>query len=155
MKIDDEGYRLNVGIILLNQNNQLFWACRNDIPNAWQFPQGGVDEGETPVEAMYRELKEEVGLNSEVVKLIAESQHWLKYRLEESRIKRKYIGQKQKWFLLRFLGSDHRIDLTAVSSIEFCRWKWVDYWYPLTHIVEFKREVYTKVLQEFSAYISS
>lgn len=149
--LDEEGYRYNVGVVLLNAKNQVLWACRSDF-EAWQFPQGGMYENETPIEALYRELKEEVGLEPDDVELIAESQQWLTYRLPPEMVK-KHIGQKQKWFLLRLLTEENRICLDQDAKPEFCHWQWVDYWYPIGHVISFKQPIYEKILTEFSAYL--
>jgi putative (di)nucleoside polyphosphate hydrolase len=154
--IDSEGFRLNVGIVLMNEERKLLWARRFGSQNAWQFPQGGIQENETPVDAMYRELQEELGLMPESVELVAESQRWLGYRLPKAF--RRYhskplcIGQKQKWFLLRLIDAEEKIKLDHSDSPEFDCWRWVDYWYPESHIIQFKRAVYRSVLKEFQHY---
>ena len=151
--IDSEGYRPNVGIILCNAANKLLWARRIG-QNAWQFPQGGIKEDETPEEALYRELWEEVGLYASQVELLANTRNWLRYRLPKGlmRLDEKpvCIGQKQIWFLLRFSGSEDDVNLRSTENPEFDGWKWVDYWHPLTEVVTFKRQVYTKALNEFA-----
>ncbi len=155
--IDEKGYRFNVGIILANQEDQLFWARRIGQPNAWQFPQGGISENETLEEAMYRELKEELGLNPADVKILAMSDRWLYYHLPKNY--RRYhskplcIGQKQKWFLLRFIGKEEHICFTLTDSPEFDRWNWVDYWHPVDHVIAFKRLVYKAALKEFESLL--
>ena len=157
--IDSEGFRANVGIIVTNAQGKLLWARRSGSQNAWQFPQGGVNDNETPVEAMYRELKEELGLDAQDVKILAESKEWLRYRLPE-RFQRhddlqKCIGQKQKWFLLRLINQDAEINLTITPSPEFDSWAWVSYWYPLYQVVAFKRRVYQIALKEFAPIVLS
>lgn len=142
-----------MGIILVNKNRQVFFAKRIGMP-AWQFPQGGMQEDETPEQTMYRELKEEIGLDPEDVEVLACSRRWLRYRLP-SRLVRHYakplcIGQKQKWFLLRLTSTDSRIDLQGNNSPEFDSWSWVSYWYPLKQVVVFKRRVYVMALKEFA-----
>jgi putative (di)nucleoside polyphosphate hydrolase len=156
--IDKAGYRFGVGIILINDKRQVFFAKRIGMP-AWQFPQGGMQEDETPEQTMYRELKEEIGLNPEDVQVLASSRRWLRYRLP-SRLVRHYakplcIGQKQKWFLLRLASEDSRIDLQANDSPEFDAWSWVSYWYPLKQVVTFKRRVYVMALKEFAKIVLS
>lgn len=155
--IDADGFRPNVGIIVTNGEGRILWARRIGSQNAWQFPQGGVREGEAAIDAMYRELLEELGLRSEHVEVIAESRRWERYRLPK-RFQRKgtiplCIGQKQKWFLLKRLGDDGCIDLEASESPEFDCWKWVSYWYPLKQVIFFKRKVYGRVLREFAPYV--
>ena len=143
--IDLEGYRLNVGIILSNQGNQLLWARRIG-QDAWQFPQGGISNDESPKQAMYRELYEEVGLSPQQVEIIGSTSGWLKYNLPKRLIRYGSrplcIGQKQMWFLLRFKGNDDEIRLNCIDKPEFDHWRWVDYWHPVSEIVSFKRNVY-------------
>ena len=151
--IDEEGYRHGVGIILVNTKRQLFLAKRIG-KMAWQFPQGGMKENETPEQAMYRELNEEIGLKAEDVKVLSTTRRWLRYRLPE-RLIRHYskpicIGQKQKWFLLRLRSEDTRISLNNGGRPEFDGWRWVSYWYPLGKVVSFKKDVYRRALKELS-----
>jgi putative (di)nucleoside polyphosphate hydrolase len=156
--IDSEGFRHGVGIILVNAKRQLFLAKRIGKP-AWQFPQGGMQETETAEEAMYRELKEEIGLSPESVKILASTKRWLRYRLPKRLIRQHSqplcIGQKQKWFLLRMVGPDEDIDLSGTESPEFDSWAWVSYWYPLTQVVAFKRRVYSMAMKEFARVVLS
>ena len=151
--IDSEGYRSNVGIILCNTKKQVLWARRIG-QNAWQFPQGGIKRDETPEEALYRELWEEVGLVPEKVELLAATQDWLRYRLPKGLIrsdeKPLCVGQKQVWFLLRLAGNEDDVRLDRADKPEFDGWRWVDYWYPLKEVVAFKREVYLQALNEFA-----
>ena len=149
--IDTDGYRPNVGIIITNRQGQLFWAKRIG-EDAWQFPQGGIQEGETAQQAMYRELREEVGLKPESIEIIAATKGWLRYRLPKKYIryhhKPKFVGQKQKWYLLEMLAEDAEVDLSQSKSAEFDQWRWVSYWYPLSGVVSFKRDVYRSALKE-------
>ncbi|SHI23210.1 RNA pyrophosphohydrolase [Ferrimonas marina] len=151
--IDNDGFRANVGIIICNRQGQVLWARRYG-QHSWQFPQGGVNEGESPEQAMYRELFEEVGLKREDVRILARSRSWLRYRLPKRLVRQDSkpvcIGQKQKWFLLQLTGAESRIDLAASGHPEFDDWRWVSYWYPVRQVVSFKREVYRKVLNEFT-----
>lgn len=154
--IDKAGYRCGVGIILVNDNRQVFLAKRIGMP-AWQFPQGGMKRDETPEETMFRELKEEVGLNPEDVQVLASTRRWLRYRLP-GRLVRHYakplcIGQKQKWFLLKLVNPNAVIDLQGEGDPEFDSWAWVSYWYPLKQVVTFKRRVYVMALKEFSKIV--
>lgn len=154
--IDSDGYRANVGIILSNQDGELLWAQRMG-QDAWQFPQGGVDQHETAEQAMYRELWEEIGLYKEDVEIIASTSSWLRYKLPKRMVRRKSqpicIGQKQKWFLLRLAGDESRVNLQSTASPEFEGWKWVDYWYPVDQVVYFKKRVYRCALQQLSKHI--
>ena len=154
--IDEEGYRANVGIVLTNHAGKVFWA-RRTWRDGWQFPQGGVDEGESPLEAMYRELQEETGLRPEHVQVLGCTPDWLRYRLPSKHVRkanRPYcVGQKQIWFLLRLTGSERYMDLACNEKPEFDCWSWVDYWYPLDHVVPFKREVYQQALMMLSAFL--
>ncbi len=149
--IDSEGFRPNVGIILVNSLGQVLWARRVG-QDAWQFPQGGIHEDETPEEAMYRELKEEIGLHPDDVELLAVTRGWLRYRLPKRMIRRHSlpmcVGQKQKWFLLRMLSHDSAVRIDQSEKPEFDGWQWVSYWYPLGQVVSFKREVYRKAMKE-------
>jgi putative (di)nucleoside polyphosphate hydrolase len=151
--IDKAGYRCGVGIILVNSNRQLFLAKRIGML-AWQFPQGGMLPEETSEQAMYRELKEEIGLNPDDVEVLASTRRWMRYKLPNRLIrynsKPVCIGQKQRWYLLRITGDDAKIDLSANDSPEFDSWAWVSYWYPLKQVVSFKRRVYVMVLKEFA-----
>jgi len=156
--IDEDGFRHGVGIILVNSNRQVFLAKRIGKP-AWQFPQGGLIEDETPEEAMYRELHEEIGLNAEDVKVLSSTRRWLRYKLP-TRLIRHYskplcVGQKQKWFLLRLINNDAKFDLAASDSPEFDSWAWVSYWYPLSQVVAFKRRVYNLAMKEFARVVLS
>lgn len=154
--IDSEGYRLNVGIILCNDEGRVFWARRAGM-RSWQFPQGGIKFNEDPEAAMHRELYEEVGLQSHHVQVIARTRDWLRYELPERFIRKHSqplcIGQKQFWFILRLIGSESNICLTCCDKPEFDAWCWVDYWQPLSDVVYFKREVYRQALQELGKYL--
>jgi len=151
--IDAQGYRANVGIILYNDAGRLFW-CKRCGQNAWQFPQGGISENESPKEALYRELEEETGLVPGDVEIVSCSKDWLKYRLPPHLIRRrsfpKCIGQKQRWFLLRMAADESRINLEHSNTPEFDGWAWVDYWQPMHEVVFFKRNVYKRALTEFA-----
>ena len=154
--IDQEGYRPNVGIVILNDNNKVLWAKRA-AEDAWQFPQGGINEGESLKEAMYRELMEEVGLSPNHVEIIGQTKDWLRYDVPRQWVRRdgyaRYRGQKQIWFLLKFIGKDSDILLTNSQNPEFDSWRWDDFWSPLQQVIDFKREVYEKALNELSAYL--
>lgn len=150
-------YRPNVGIIIVNQQNQVFLAKRVN-QNAWQFPQGGIKPGENFEEAMYRELFEETGLSAHHVQILGRTNHWLQYDvpLELTRLKNCHIyrGQKQIWFLVFLLVSDQKIVLDACDYPEFDNWCWCDYWLPIEKIVAFKKMVYQTALQELSIYLT-
>jgi putative (di)nucleoside polyphosphate hydrolase len=152
--IDGDGYRPNVGIVICNSHGQVFWARRYG-QHSWQFPQGGIDEGETPEQAMYRELYEEVGLTKKDVRILASSRHWLRYKLPKRLVrwdsKPVCIGQKQKWFLLSLECDESRVNMQRGSTPEFDGWRWVSYWYPVRQVVSFKRDVYRRALKEFAA----
>lgn len=154
--LDRDGFRPNVGIILLNQKHQVFWGKRIRT-HSWQFPQGGIDRGESPEQAMYRELKEEVGLEPEHVTIVARTRDWLRYEVPDRFIRRDarghYKGQKQIWYLLRLTGGDWNLNLRATDHPEFDAWRWNDYWVPLDVVVEFKRGVYEMALTELSRYL--
>lgn len=151
--IDTDGFRPNVGIILANQRGEVLWARRIG-QNAWQFPQGGIDGNETPEEALYRELGEEVGLRQQDVEIISCTRGWLRYRLPRRMVRHHSrplcIGQKQKWFLLKLVSPDACVKVDRTGSPEFDGWEWVSYWYPLGQVVSFKREVYRRALHELA-----
>lgn len=154
--IDPDGYRPNVGIVLIRGDHSVFWARRvND--NGWQFPQGGINSDETPLEAMYRELHEETGVSSALVDVLGVTPGWLRYRLPRRyrRIHQKpiCIGQKQVWYLLRYLGDDSQIQLDSIGKPEFDSFRWVDFWYPMKHVISFKRDVYRKALNHLSHHL--
>jgi len=155
--LDRDGYRPNVGIILCNSQNEVFWGKRVR-EHSWQFPQGGIKHGESPEQAMYRELMEEVGLRPEHVRILGRTRDWLRYDVPANWIKREwrgsYKGQKQIWFLLRMIGRDTDVSLRASIHPEFDAWRWSDYWVPLDSVIEFKRDVYSKALNELSNHLS-
>ena len=154
--LDRDGFRPNVGIVLLNQKNQVFWGKRIRT-HSWQFPQGGIDRGETPEQAMYRELHEEVGLQPEHVCIVARTRDWLRYEVPDRYIRRDarghYKGQKQIWYLLQLTGHDWDLNLRATDHPEFDAWRWNQYWVSLDAVVEFKRGVYEMALTELARYL--
>ncbi|MDK3023534.1 RNA pyrophosphohydrolase [Cupriavidus taiwanensis] len=155
--LDREGFRPNVGIILLNARNEVFWGKRIG-EHSWQFPQGGIKYGETPEQAMYRELHEEIGLLPEHVRIVGRTRDWLRYEVPDKFIRREirghYKGQKQIWFLLRMAGRDCDIHLRATEHPEFDAWRWSHYWVPLEAVIEFKRDVYQMALTELSRFLN-
>ena len=145
-------YRPCVGLMLINKAGLVFAAKRIDtLAEAWQMPQGGIDEGEDPRQAALRELEEEIGTNK--AEIIAESQQWLTYDLPAELVPKlwggKYRGQKQKWFALRFTGEDGDINI-ATQHPEFCEWKWVPRETLPDLIVPFKRDLYQQIVTEFN-----
>ena len=152
--IDSDGFRPNVGIMVANDQGQLLWARRVGGHNAWQFPQGGISAGESPEQALYRELYEEIGLVPDAVEVMAATKGWLRYRLPRRFIREGQtplcIGQKQKWFLLRLLEDDTAVQLNLNEKPEFDYWQWVSYWYPLNQVIPFKREVYRRAMKELA-----
>lgn len=152
--IDSDGFRPNVGIVLANDRGQVLWARRVGGRDAWQFPQGGINSGESPEEALYRELHEEVGLSADAVEVLGSTRGWLRYRLPKRFIRNGQsplcIGQKQKWFLLRMLEEDDAVQLDLNDKPEFDHWAWVSYWYPLNQVISFKREVYRRAMKELA-----
>jgi len=151
--IDAEGYRANVGIILCHADGRLFWARRVGRAG-WQFPQGGMQPGETPEQALYRELGEEVGLDPEHVELLGSTRDWLSYRLplryQRHDSQPLCIGQKQRWFLLRVRDGEPQVRFDRSPTPEFDDWRWVDYWHPLDEVIFFKRRVYREALTELA-----
>lgn len=150
--IDAQGFRPNVGIIISSADRRVLWGRRIGGRDSWQFPQGGIHAGESPEEAMYRELDEEVGLKPEHVQILGRSRGWLRYRLPSRYIRRHEqpvcIGQKQRWFLLRLTAEDSAVQVDAHDSPEFDHWRWVNWWYPVSAVVDFKRQVYREALTE-------
>ena len=147
--------RIGVGIIVLNPNNKVFVGKRKDNPiDKWQMPQGGVDPGETFLEAMKRELKEETSIKK--IEVLKELDYWLEYELPKNLVgiiwKGKYRGQKQKWFIARFLGSDNEINLNTKKP-EFIEWKWLEINELPNVIVDFKKNVYKKLVEELDKFI--
>ena len=154
--IDADGYRANVGIILANADGRLLLGGR--VGNkGWQFPQGGMHAGESPEEAMFRELQEEVGLDAGDVEVLGTTRDWLRYRLPDRFVRRGSkplcIGQKQRWFVLRMLSQDDRVRLDAADKPEFDRWRWVDFWKPVNEVIYFKRRVYASALHELGPHL--
>ena len=151
--IDPDGFRPNVGIILSNWDGHVLWARRIG-QQAWQFPQGGINRDETPEQALYRELGEEIGLGPEHVEIVGATKGWLRYRLPKRLVRHNTnpvcIGQKQVWFMLRLLSDEQAVRLDSSDRPEFESWRWVDYWHPLAEVVAFKRNVYRRALEELA-----
>lgn len=155
--VDGDGFRPNVGIILANPNGQVLWARRVGGFDAWQFPQGGINDDESAEEALFRELREEVGLQPQHVKICGRTKGWLRYRLPR-RLRRHnstpgFVGQKQKWFMLEMLAEDCVVDMNCSPKPEFDHWAWVSFWYPLNQVVDFKREVYRRAMRELAPHL--
>lgn len=155
--INQDGYRLNVGIIICNQDDKLFWGQRASDARVWQFPQGGIEIDESEEHALYRELAEEVGLKQHDVTLLAKAKQHHRYRFPPPMVKTEngkvYIGQQQRYFLLR-LHNHAVIKLNTHHTQEFSTFKWVDYWHPIHHGSSFKRSVYQTILEEFKHHIN-
>ena len=151
--VDKDGYRSNVAMVISNGRGQVFWAKRVG-QRACQFPQGGIDQGETAEQALYRELYEEVGLEAGDVKIIQQTKRWLRYNIPE-KMQRKYskprcIGQKQRWYLLALSDSFIQPNLATTDHPEFDAYQWVSYWYPLGQVIPFKRDVYRQAMIELA-----
>jgi putative (di)nucleoside polyphosphate hydrolase len=127
--IDSDGYRPNVGIIVANDKGQVLWARRVG-QQAWQFPQGGINEGESMEAALYRELKEEIGLSETQVEIVNSTRGWLRYKLPKRYLRQNntsFVGQKQKWYLLKMLTGDEQVRFDQSATPEFDHWQWVSY----------------------------
>ncbi|MEJ6514575.1 MAG: RNA pyrophosphohydrolase [Pseudomonadales bacterium] len=154
--IDSDGYRPNVGIIVANDKGQVLWARRVG-QQAWQFPQGGINKGESMEAALYRELKEEIGLSKAQVEIVNSTRGWLRYKLPKRYLRQNntsFIGQKQKWYLLKMLTDDKDVRFDQSETPEFDHWQWVSYWYPLGQVVPFKKDVYRRAMKELAPSIS-
>ena len=147
-------YRPCVGVVLASQKGLIFTGERIDTPGAWQMPQGGIDDGETPDIAAFRELEEETGVGQNLARIEAEHPEWIPYDLPGHLVgklwKGRYKGQKQRWFLLRFQGDDKDINLKAHQQ-EFSRWRWSTPDEVIENIVPFKRPAYEQVIDAFRA----
>ena len=154
--IDDEGFRANVGIILANDEQRLFWARRVGR-RGWQFPQGGIRPGEEPEDAMFRELQEEIGLGRDDVDVVAQTRDWLRYRLPRRYMRTNSrplcVGQKQRWFLLRLAGPEEHVRFDRSDKPEFDKFRWVDFWYPPKQVIFFKQKVYRRALTELGQHL--
>ena len=157
--IFDDGFRANVGIVIFNQKQQVFFAKRR-YQSGWQFPQGGIQLGESPKKAMFRELLEETGLNKKSVEVIYVSDHWYDYRIPKKSIRKAtngttVIGQRQKWFLLKLKDQSTSIVLNSSSEQEFDSWKWIAPDLSIKQVIGFKQDVYKKVISEFIPFIEA
>jgi len=154
--IDSEGFRANVGIILCNGEGKLLLAGRVGS-KGWQFPQGGMLHGESSEQAMYRELHEEVGLTEADVEILGITTDWLRYRLPKKFVRQHSmplcIGQKQRWFILRLTPTEDRVRFDCSETPEFDRWRWVEFWRPVTEVIYFKRRVYVRALHELGPHL--
>jgi len=157
--IFDDGFRANVGIVIFNQKQQVFFAKRR-YQSGWQFPQGGIQLGESPKKAMFRELLEETGLDKKSVEITYVSDHWYDYRIPKKSIRKAtngttVIGQRQKWFLLKLKDQSTSIVLNSSSEQEFDSWKWIAPDLSIKQVIGFKQEVYKKVISEFIPFIEA
>ena len=151
-RIDENGFRANVGIILMDAANRVLIAGRRGR-TGWQFPQGGVQRRESAEQAMFRELREEVGLSPEDVSVAGVTRDWIRYRLPQKYQRAsepKCVGQKQRWFLLCLVGDPDKLSFDATDEPEFDRCRWVDYWQPVEEVIYFKRRVYIRALSELA-----
>jgi len=151
--IDSQGFRANVGIVLMRGSGEVFLGRRSG-GRGWQFPQGGIRRGEELEDALYRELHEEIGLTRGDVTLVGRTERWLRYRLPARYVRRDRhpvcIGQKQRWMLLKLRREDTSFELTTTSQPEFDQWRWTSYWDPVREVIYFKRAVYVRALTELA-----
>ena len=143
-------------MIVANDQGQVLWAKRVG-QQAWQFPQGGIKGRESPEQALFRELNEEIGLQPDDVEVIGCTRGWLRYRLPRRLLRQNqgsFVGQKQKWFLLKMRASDDAVDFSHSATPEFDHWQWVSYWYPLGQVVQFKKDVYRRAMKELAPLLS-
>lgn len=152
------GYRRGVGAVIIDREGRIFAGQRLDAMfDAWQMPQGGIDEGESPLEAVLREVREETGIDPRHLELLAETADWIRYDVPAELVPNlwggRYRGQEQRWFAFRFLGSDDDIDI-ATEHPEFRAWRWMEPDELLANIVPFKRELYARVLKEFAPLLA-
>lgn len=158
-QLDRQGYRKNVGIIVCNSERQVLWA-RRTRHDGWQFPQGGIEPRESPTDAAFRELYEEIGLRSKDVRLLGRTESWLRYDVPYANKRRQHLrqrpfrGQKQRWFLFQLISQESRVRLDLSQNPEFDHWQWIDYWMPVDEIVEFKRNVYRRALAELEPLLN-
>ena len=150
--IDKDGFRANVGIVLSRGQGELFLGGRVG-GRGWQFPQGGINRGERVEDALFRELKEEIGLDPQDVEVLGSTQGWLRYRLPRQYVRDRCIGQKQRWFLLRLRSDESKLHFDSTSTPEFDRWRWSDFWTPVREVVYFKRRVYVRALHDLGKLI--
>lgn len=157
----DDGYRPNIGIVLMNRFGKVLWA-RRTTRDGWQFPQGGVKRNESLEDALFRELYEEVGLEDHQVSMLAHTSGWLRYDLPRNYLRRarrrgntRFRGQKQIWCLLALMGDDSQVCLSASVKPEFDKWIWTDWWSAVQDIVDFKRPVYESVWLELNPFLST
>ncbi len=152
--IDSEGFRSNVGILLMRPDGRVFLGRRRG-GKGWQFPQGGVQHDEELEAALFRELHEEIGLSPSHVELRGCTSHWLRYRLPAKLVRRDShplcIGQKQRWFLLALRDPETQFSFDLSNTPEFDDWRWADFWDPVREVIQFKRKVYVKALHELGA----
>jgi len=152
--IDSQGFRANVGIVLMHDDGRVFLGRRVG-GRGWQFPQGGMRQGEDAEAALMRELQEEIGLAPEDVTVVGRTDRWLRYRLPAKFVRRHQhpvcIGQKQRWFLLKLAREDVHFRFDLTGEPEFDEWRWAGYWEPVREVIRFKRPVYRRALHELGA----
>jgi putative (di)nucleoside polyphosphate hydrolase len=155
--IDAQGYRANVGIVLMRDTGEVFLGQRTG-KRGWQFPQGGLRLGEPIEQALYRELQEEIGLERQQVLVVGSTADWIRYRLPKRYVRRgrgpTCIGQKQRWFLLKLAVPESTVqfNFTHTNEPEFDGWRWANYWEPVREVIYFKRPVYVRMLTELAAF---
>jgi len=154
-KLPDNVFRANVGAVIANDSGRVLAFERADIKGAFQLPQGGLEEGEDPLDAVYREIEEETGIDRSKLKYAAEHPEWLVYELsEDKRTKKHGRGQVQKWFLFVFTGTENDIDVSRDNSQEFCSWKWTSLDELIEAVPPFRKPIYIRLREGFKNFLS-
>lgn len=152
--LPDNVFRANVGAVIINDSGKVLAFERSDIKGTFQFPQGGLEEGEDPLDAVYREVEEETGIDRSKLRYAAEHPEWLAYELsKDKRTKKHGRGQVQKWFLFEFAGTERNIDVSGPGNREFCSWKWTTLDELIQTVPPFRKPIYTRLREGFKRFL--